>query len=174
MWVYRHHKRVCTESWLGEKNPLPRWGIKVASVACRSDGVSAELHPYPKQRCLGLWARLGNQVPVCCRQMKKKNVTIRTYCRISTRTRNREGFWVWLCQLVLHRESYPNEYFPKERGEVKLLIKKKKSYVLYKWVVCVLCFSTLFSWWRTLQCNTWRRCWLARQACTPATWVFYI
>ena len=31
---YRHHERVCTESWLWEKNPLPHWGVKPASAAC--------------------------------------------------------------------------------------------------------------------------------------------
>ena len=29
--VYEHHKRVCTESWFWEKNPLPHQGIKPAS-----------------------------------------------------------------------------------------------------------------------------------------------
>ena len=30
----KHCKRVFAESWLWEKNPLPRWGVKLASVLC--------------------------------------------------------------------------------------------------------------------------------------------
>ena len=33
-------KRVCTESWLWEKNPLPHWGIEPASAAWRSDALT--------------------------------------------------------------------------------------------------------------------------------------
>ena len=36
----RTHIRVCTESWLWEKNPLPHWGIEPASVAWRSDALT--------------------------------------------------------------------------------------------------------------------------------------
>ena len=43
---YRHRKRVCTESWLWEKNPLPDRGIEPASAACRSDALPTELHPH--------------------------------------------------------------------------------------------------------------------------------
>ena len=39
-------KRVCTESWLWEKNPLPHRGIEPASVVCRSDALPTELHPH--------------------------------------------------------------------------------------------------------------------------------
>ena len=42
--VYGHHTRVCTESWLWEKNPLLHWEIKPASVACWSDALPTELH----------------------------------------------------------------------------------------------------------------------------------
>ena len=42
-----HRKRVCTESWLWEKNPLPHRGIEPASAACRSDAIPTELHPRP-------------------------------------------------------------------------------------------------------------------------------
>ena len=34
-------KRVCTESWLGEKNPL---GIESAPPACRTDALPTELY----------------------------------------------------------------------------------------------------------------------------------
>ena len=37
--VYGHHKRVCNESWLWEKNPLLHQGIKPALAACWSDAV---------------------------------------------------------------------------------------------------------------------------------------
>ena len=37
--VYEHRKRVCTESWLWEKNPLPHRGIEPASAAWRSDAL---------------------------------------------------------------------------------------------------------------------------------------
>ena len=43
--VYRQCKRVCTESWLWEKNPLPHQVIKPASMTCRSDALPTELHP---------------------------------------------------------------------------------------------------------------------------------
>ena len=42
-----HRKRVFTESWLWEKNPLPHRGIDSASAACRSDALPTELHPHP-------------------------------------------------------------------------------------------------------------------------------
>ena len=41
-----HRKRVCTESWLLEKNPLPHKGIEPASAACRSDALPTELHSH--------------------------------------------------------------------------------------------------------------------------------
>ena len=47
--VYGHSKRVCTESWLWQKNPLLHWGIKPASVMCWSDSIPTELHPHPKK-----------------------------------------------------------------------------------------------------------------------------
>ena len=43
--LYGHRKRVCTESWHRDKDPLPHWGIKPASSSCRSDGLPTELHP---------------------------------------------------------------------------------------------------------------------------------
>ena len=39
-------KRVCTRSWLWEKNPLPHWGIEPASVVWWSDAVPNELQPH--------------------------------------------------------------------------------------------------------------------------------
>ena len=39
-------KRVCPESWLRKKNPLPHWGIKPASAVCQSDALPTDLHPY--------------------------------------------------------------------------------------------------------------------------------
>ena len=47
MGVYRHHERVCTESWPWEKSPLPHWGINPAAVMCLSDALPTELHPHP-------------------------------------------------------------------------------------------------------------------------------
>ena len=51
MWlhneVHGHCKRVCTESWLWVKNPLPHWGTEPGSVACQSDALPTELHPHP-------------------------------------------------------------------------------------------------------------------------------
>ena len=40
-------ERICTESWLWEKNPLPHRGIEPASTACRPDALPSELHPHP-------------------------------------------------------------------------------------------------------------------------------
>ena len=45
--VYRHHNRVCTESWLWEKNPLPHEAVKPGSAECRSNFLLTELHPHP-------------------------------------------------------------------------------------------------------------------------------
>ena len=39
-------KRVCTESWLWEKNPLQHWGIEPASAACQSNALPTVLHPH--------------------------------------------------------------------------------------------------------------------------------
>ena len=43
--MYGHRKRVCSESWLWEKNPLPHRGIEPASAAWWSDAPPSELHP---------------------------------------------------------------------------------------------------------------------------------
>ena len=48
------HKRVCTESWLWEKNPLLHQGIEPASAACQSDALPTELHPWYLCGCLGV------------------------------------------------------------------------------------------------------------------------
>ena len=51
MWlhrrVYGHRKRVCTESWLWEENPLPHWEITPVSMAWRSEALTnwAISHP---------------------------------------------------------------------------------------------------------------------------------
>ena len=46
-WVYGHGKRVCTESWLWEKNLfLHDKKIKPAIVACQSDALPTEVHPH--------------------------------------------------------------------------------------------------------------------------------
>ena len=42
-----HRKRVCTESWLWEKNPLPHQRIEPAPAPCRSDALTTELYPHP-------------------------------------------------------------------------------------------------------------------------------
>ena len=47
-----HRKRVCAESRLWEKNPLPHRGIEPESAACRSDALSTELHPQPNDTVL--------------------------------------------------------------------------------------------------------------------------
>ena len=39
-------QRVCTKSWLWEKNPLPHRGIDPSSAACRSDALPTELHHH--------------------------------------------------------------------------------------------------------------------------------
>ena len=44
--AYGHRKRVCTERWLWEKNPLQHRGIEPASAACRSDALLTELHSH--------------------------------------------------------------------------------------------------------------------------------
>ena len=54
--VYWHPKRVSTESWLWEKNPLPHQGIKPALAACQSDALPTELHPRPDFPCrISVW-----------------------------------------------------------------------------------------------------------------------
>ena len=49
--VYGHCKRVCTESRLWEKNPLPYREIEPTSAAWRSDALPTELHPHPAKIC---------------------------------------------------------------------------------------------------------------------------
>ena len=44
-----HCKWVCTESWLWEKNGLPHWGIKPASVACSSMLYQLGYTPTPNE-----------------------------------------------------------------------------------------------------------------------------
>ena len=43
-------KRVCTESWLWEKNLLPHRGIEPASAAWRSDALTNWANPLPSDR----------------------------------------------------------------------------------------------------------------------------
>ena len=45
--VYGHPKRVCTESWLWDKNPLLHRGLEPASAACWSNALPTVLHPRP-------------------------------------------------------------------------------------------------------------------------------
>ena len=45
--LYGHRKRVCTESWLWEKNPLPHRGIRSALAVCRFNALQTVLHPHP-------------------------------------------------------------------------------------------------------------------------------
>ena len=57
--VYGHCKRVCTESWLWDKNPLPHRGIQPASSACRTDALtnwatSPPREQQPKRRIRGV------------------------------------------------------------------------------------------------------------------------
>ena len=51
MWlrtgVYGHHKRVCTESWLWEKSPLPHRGIEPAFAVCQSDALTSWATSHP-------------------------------------------------------------------------------------------------------------------------------
>ena len=44
-------KRVCSESWFWEKNPLPHRGIEPTSAACRSNTLATELYPHPSSLC---------------------------------------------------------------------------------------------------------------------------
>ena len=46
--LHWHRKRVCTESWLWEKNPLPQRGLEPASVLClvfQADALPTALSP---------------------------------------------------------------------------------------------------------------------------------
>ena len=44
---YGHRERVCTESWLWEKNPSQHQGIEPASAAWRSDALPSEIQTHP-------------------------------------------------------------------------------------------------------------------------------
>ena len=48
--LYRHRKRVCSESWLWEKKPSPHPGTEPASTACLSNALPTELHPRPSSQ----------------------------------------------------------------------------------------------------------------------------
>ena len=66
--LYGHRKRICTESCLWEKNPLPYRGNEPASAVCRSDDLPTELHPRPSQKTrweVGLCSSRHNVVVVC-------------------------------------------------------------------------------------------------------------
>ena len=54
----RDSVRICTESWLMEKNPLPHLGIKPASAACRSDALPTDLHTHPN------WTEIIAYIPL--------------------------------------------------------------------------------------------------------------
>ena len=74
-------KRVCTESWHWEKNPLPHRGIEPASAACRSDVPATELHPQKTKRLAkataGVW--LPSSLPasdsLCYIRLHNKDLT---------------------------------------------------------------------------------------------------
>ena len=59
MWlhtgVYRHYKRVCTESWRWEKNPVQHWGVKPTSAACGSNTSLTKLQFHPNFWQLMVW-----------------------------------------------------------------------------------------------------------------------
>ena len=59
--VYRHRNRVCTESWLWEKNLLLHRGMEPVSAACRSDALPTELqpHPQPQHLCVHKFVHLS-------------------------------------------------------------------------------------------------------------------
>ena len=42
---FEYCKRICTESWLLKKNPLPHRGVEPASAVCQSATVTTELQP---------------------------------------------------------------------------------------------------------------------------------
>ena len=46
-WIHSPRASALKVDW--EKNPLPHQGIEPVSVACSSDALPAELHPYPLQ-----------------------------------------------------------------------------------------------------------------------------
>ena len=56
--AYGHCKRVCTESWLLEKNPLPHRGIEPAPAACRSNAL-------PYSCYLWLYLKTVNVMSIC-------------------------------------------------------------------------------------------------------------
>ena len=51
MGVYGHHKRVCTENLLWEKNPLPHLGIEPASAVWRCDALTIWATSHSYQLC---------------------------------------------------------------------------------------------------------------------------
>ena len=63
--MYGHRKRVCTGSWLWEKNPLPQRGLEPVSVlrlTLQSDALPTELS-RPLQRCFRSWWVLASSLP---------------------------------------------------------------------------------------------------------------
>ena len=64
--VYGHRKRICTESWQWEKNPLPHRGIEPAWAACRSDALPTELHPQRGTTTYTITPSIGHVTELKC------------------------------------------------------------------------------------------------------------
>ena len=92
------HGGVCIESWLYEKNPLPRQEIEPASAAWCSDAPETELHPNPNKNSITTLTKTAfgksdvckytmfPSLGLCCgyftRLSSKKNVSQRNHISV--------------------------------------------------------------------------------------------
>ena len=75
-FMYGHRKRVCTESRLWEKNPLPYRGIEPTSAACRSNWATSPTH-LPRRKLLVVTASPARSFPLtlaCPRQYNHRSL----------------------------------------------------------------------------------------------------
>ena len=73
--VYGHWKRVCTESWLWEENPLLHWEIEPVSAAWQSGSLTnwATSHPL-------FWGKNPSCSTVLVTERKSSNCLYMNYC----------------------------------------------------------------------------------------------
>ena len=84
--VYRHCKRVCSESWLWEKNPLSHWGIEPASVVCQSNALINWATSHPRHLQIAISAQTVGFVLYACITGTRGRVYLYLYNRYNRDT----------------------------------------------------------------------------------------
>ena len=157
---YRRCKKVCTESWLWEKNPLSHRGINPVSVlhlAFQSDAVLTEPYRPCKVFFLFLFFKVWQQLTlVCCWQIELghwRNIYTHTslgeettdmwfMCSVGAFDLADQVWWAWCFEMQgLWIYIYSSCFKLKS---MKGLISLCQSIILFQWLVCVVKHADLY------------------------------